>query len=115
HRQVRMGLLGDVEHLEAVEPASLQPDVEDDELRPALLDGAQRLVGIARRARAMAVILKEARHHLAYVRLVVDDQDVRGHLLLLGTVNWDSLGTRDFGNSGERRDLSASADGGGRL
>ncbi len=84
-RQVGVRLLGDVEHLQPVEAAALQPDVEDDELRAALLDRLQRLVGIAGDARAVAVVLQEARHHLADVRLVIDDQDVRGHRSLLGT------------------------------
>ena len=44
HRQVGVRLLDDVEHLQAVEAAALQPDVEDDELRPALLDRLQGLV-----------------------------------------------------------------------
>ena len=35
------------QHLEAVEAAALQPDVENDELRAALLDRAQRLVARA--------------------------------------------------------------------
>ena len=80
-----MRLLGDVEHLQAVEAAALQPDVENDELRPALLDGFERLVGIAREPRAVAVVLQKARDHLADVGLVVDDQDVRRHLSLLGS------------------------------
>ena len=85
-RQIGVRLLDDVEHLEAVEPAALQPDVEDDELRPALLDGLQRLVGIARQPRAVTVVLQDAGDHLADVGLVVDDQDVRCHLSLLRLV-----------------------------
>ena len=76
HRQVRVRLLDDVEHLESVEAAALQPDVENDELRPALLDGLQGLVGIARQARAVPVVLQDAGDHLADVRFIVDDQDV---------------------------------------
>ena len=36
HGQVRMLALQNIEHLNAVEPASLQPDVEHDEMRAAL-------------------------------------------------------------------------------
>jgi hypothetical protein len=92
HRQLGMRLLGDVENLEPVQPAALQPDVENDELRAALLDRLQRLVRIAGDARAVAVVLKEASHHLADVGLVIDDQDVRGHrlsLLALWTIRHD--------------------------
>ena len=71
-----MRLLDDVQHLQPVEAAALQPDVENDELRPALLDGLEGLVGIARQARAVPVVLQDAGDHLADVRLVVDDQDV---------------------------------------
>ena len=35
-RQIGLLALERVEHLDAVEPAALQPDVEHDELRPAL-------------------------------------------------------------------------------
>ena len=83
HRQVGVGLLDDVEHLQAVEAAALQPDIEDDELRAALLDGLEGLIGIARQTRAVTVVLQEAGDHLADVGLVVDDQDVRCHLSLL--------------------------------
>ena len=85
-RQVGVRLLDDVEHLQAVEAAALQPDVEDDELRPALLDRLQGLVGIARQPRAVTVVLQDAGDHLADVGLVVDDQDVGCHLSLLHTL-----------------------------
>ena len=81
--QIGIGALDDGEHLEPVEPAALQPDVEDDELRPALLDDAKRLVAVARQARAVAFVLEDAGHELADVGLVVDDQDVSCHLSLL--------------------------------
>ena len=81
-----MRLLGDIQHLETVEAAALQPDVEDDELRPAFLDGLQGLVGIARKPRAMAIVLQKSRDHLTDICLVVHDQDVRRHLSLLGSL-----------------------------
>ena len=101
-----MRLLGDVEHLEAVEAAALQPDVENDELRPAFLDGLQGLVGIACKPRAMAVVLQKSRDHLADIRFVVDDQDVRRHLSLLGSLASGAAaygsGFRLFGDAGRR-------------
>ena len=75
--------LHDVEHLQPVEPAALQPDVEEDQVRPARLDRGQRLVGGAGRARAVALVLEDAGHQLADVGLVVDDQDVGAHALAL--------------------------------
>ena len=48
-------------------------------MRPALLDGLQRLVGVAGRAGRVALVLEDARDEIADVGLVVDDQDVRWH------------------------------------
>ena len=85
-RQVGVRLLDDVEHLQAVEAAALQPDVQDDELRAPLLHRLQRLIRIAGKTRAVAVVLQEPGDHLPDVRLVVDDQDVGCHLSLLHTL-----------------------------
>ena len=85
-RQIGVRLLDDVEHLQAVEAAALQPDVQDDELRAALLHRFQGFVGIAGETRAVTVVLQEAGDHLADVRFVVDDQDVGCHLSLLHTL-----------------------------
>ena len=76
HRQVRMLLLDDVEHLQPVEPAALQPDVEEDEVGPPRFDRGERLVGGAGGARAVALVLEDAGHELADVGFVVDDQNV---------------------------------------
>ena len=85
-RQIGVRLLDDVEHLQAVEAAALQPDIQDDELRAALLHRFQRFVRIAGETRAVTVVLQEAGDHLPDVRLVVDDQDVGCHLSLLHTL-----------------------------
>ena len=50
--------------------------------RRASIDG-QRLVGGAGRAGAVALVLEDARHQLADVGLVVDDQNVGAHALAL--------------------------------
>ena len=95
------------EHLEAVEAAALQPDVEDDQVRPPLLDRLQGLVGIAREPRAVPLVLENSRHQIANVGLVVDDQDVRRHRYLPTSVH------RGFGApkppSGPSRWLAGSA------
>ena len=65
--------------LGVVEPRTLQPDVEQNELRTARLDRRQRFVGIARQPRAMALVGQDARNELANVVFVVDDQDIGRH------------------------------------
>ena len=78
HRQVRMLLLDDVEHLQPVEPAALQPDVEENEVGPPRLDRGERLVGGAGGARAVALVLEDSRHELADIGFVVADLAVAG-------------------------------------
>ena len=67
--------------LETVEAAALEPDVEEDEMRPARADRGQRLVGRTRRARPVPFVVEDARDEIADVRLVVDDEDIRAHAL----------------------------------
>ena len=74
-----MLLLDGVEQLQTVELASLQPDVEQDETRPARGDGGNRLVAVARRSRAVALVLQNARDELADICLVVNYEDFRPH------------------------------------
>ncbi len=86
HGQVGIGPLDVREHLEAIEPAALQPDVEDDQMRSALLDGAQGLVAVAGRGVRMTLVLENPGDQLANIGLVVDDQDVCSHLKLLRSI-----------------------------
>jgi hypothetical protein len=69
---------------QSVEPAALQPDVEEDQAGPPAGDGRQRIVTVARGARQVALVLQDAGNQLPYVGFVVDDQNVRchGHLLV---------------------------------
>src|SRR6185295_3740849 len=83
HRQAGVRSLDDVQHLEAVEAAALQPDVENDELRPAFFHRLQGFIGVARDARAMPLVPEQTGDVLANICLVVDDQDVGSHLTLL--------------------------------
>ena len=76
HRQLRMLLLHAVEQLQPVEPAALQPDVEEHQVGPAAGDMRERVVAVARRARHIAFVLQDAGHQLADVRFVVDNEDV---------------------------------------
>ena len=77
--QLGVCALDDRQHLEAIEPAALQPDVENDELRPPLLDDPQRFVAVARQSRAVPLVFENARYKLANIRFVIDNQDVCSH------------------------------------
>jgi hypothetical protein len=48
------------QHIEAVELAALQPDIEDDERRPPQLDGGERLVAVLGEPCAVALVLEDA-------------------------------------------------------
>jgi hypothetical protein len=74
-----MALLDQLQHLQPVEPAALQPDVEKDEVGPPSRNRSQRLVGGTRLARPIALILQEAGHQFANIDLVVDDENVSAH------------------------------------
>ncbi len=74
-----MARLHELQHLQPVQPAALQPDVEEDQVRPSRLHRRERLIRVARGARAEALILEDARDEIADVGLVVDDQDIRTH------------------------------------
>ena len=76
HRQFGVLLLDGVEQLQAVELGALQPDVEEDEVRPARHDGGQRLVAVARGARLVALVLQDAGDQVADIGFVVDDQNI---------------------------------------
>ena len=80
HRQVFVLLLDDLQHLHAVEARALQPDVEEDEMRAALLDRRQRVVGVLGGAHAMALVAENAGDELSDVFFVVDDENVADHL-----------------------------------
>ena len=74
-----MSVIETVEQLEAIKAAALQPDVEEHEVRPTAFDLVQGRVAVARRARAIALILEQARDEFANVSLVIDDENIRRH------------------------------------
>src|SRR6516164_9104778 len=78
-RQFGMLLLEAVEQLQAIKPAALQPNIEENEIGPARNYGGKRLVAVAGRAGAMALVLQNARDQLADICLIVDDQDIGCH------------------------------------
>ena len=67
-----------VEHLQPVEARTLQPDVEEDEVRATRLDGGERLVGASGRAGPVAFVVENAGDEVADVGLIVDDQNIGG-------------------------------------
>ncbi len=79
HRHIRVMLLDDLEQLQAVELAALQPDVEEHQMRAPRFDGRQRFVAVLRGTCAVALVFEDAGHQSANVGLVVDDQNVSRH------------------------------------
>ncbi len=77
HRQLRVLLLDRCRAAAGRRAGALQPDVEEDEMRPARLDRRRAPRRCSRAVRvAMALVLQNAGDELADVGLVVDDEDV---------------------------------------
>ena len=81
-RQGRFARLDRVEHFEPVHRAAVQPDVEQHQARPPLVDGGQRAGAVAGGAALIALVLEHPGHEFANVLLVVHYQDVEGHQLI---------------------------------
>ena len=81
HRHARVVALELLQHLHAVEPAALQPDVEQNETRPAHADGGEGGVAVAGFARLVAFVFQDAGDERADVGLIVDDENVFVHRL----------------------------------
>ena len=71
--------MSEFEELQPVKTAALQPDVEEDQIRPPRDDGSNSFVAIARGTGAVALVLENARDQVANIRLIVYDQDVGCH------------------------------------
>ena len=78
-REIGMTLADDIQQFKTVEPASLEPDIEDDESGTARLYRGQRLVAVARAARIVAFIVQDARYQLANIGFIIDYQNIRRH------------------------------------
>ena len=78
-----MLLLECVEQLQPVEPAALQPDVEEHKIGSPRHDRRESVVAVARGARAMAFVLQDARDQFADIGFVIDDQDIGCHGLTI--------------------------------
>ena len=107
HRQIGMLLLDGIEQLQPVQLAALQPDVEEDQVRPARRDGRQRVVAVARGARAVAFVLQNPGHQIADIGLVVDDQNICGHCHLPVRNSFGVFGFGGFRHGRRRRTAPA--------
>src|SRR5579863_411931 len=79
HRQLGMVQSQNVEQLQSVEAAALQPDVKENEVGPAGNDCRDRLLTVACSAGAIALVLQNTGDQFADIDLVVDDQDIGCH------------------------------------
>jgi hypothetical protein len=86
-RKRRMVRLDDLQQLQPIEPRALQPDVEKDEMRAARLDGGKRLIGVLRRARAMALVGQNARDNVADIGFVINYKNIGCHLFFCSLAN----------------------------
>ena len=81
HHDRQFGMLGfeAVEQLQSVETAALEPDIEKNQIGPPRDDGAERFVAVACGARAVTLVLQDARDQFADIGFVVDDEDIGRH------------------------------------
>ena len=79
HRHGGMLAFDRLEQLQPIQLRSLQPDVEEDQLRAARFDRCDGLVRVARQARTVSLILQDAGDEFADVLFVVDDENVSNH------------------------------------
>ena len=80
HRDRRILATDDLEDLQAVEFAALQPDIEDDERGTALPHGLDRFGTVVGTPRGVALVLEDAGDQRADIAFVVDDQNIVGHV-----------------------------------
>ena len=77
HRKIGIVLLDFVQHLQTVEAASLQPDVQDHERGPSGPDLAQGAVAVASGTRIIPLVREDTGNKFPDVGLVVDDQHIQ--------------------------------------
>ena len=79
HGDRRVFATDHLEELQTVEVAALQPDIENDQCRPALAHGLDRLAAVVGPTGGVPLVFENARDQRADVAFVVDDQDIVGH------------------------------------
>ncbi len=77
HHDGNVGVLAldRVEHLDAIETAALQPDVQHDKLRAPLANGSKHAVAIAGDTGVVTFVAQDPGNEIANVFLVVYDKD----------------------------------------
>ena len=73
NRQIGVSALDHGQNLKTIEAAALQPDIEDDQVGPAIFNRFQRLITVACQSRPVPFIFKNARNQIPDVGFVVDD------------------------------------------
>ncbi len=74
-----MLLLDLIKQLQAVHATALQPDVEEDHVRPTARDRRQRGIAVTRRPRLVTFVLENTGDEVANIGLVIDDQNIIRH------------------------------------
>src|SRR6478736_9172467 len=78
-----MLFLDDIQDLEAVQPAALDPDIEKHKLRTASLDRRKRLLRRTGSPAAVPLVVEDSGNQFPDVGLVVNNQDIGTHRALL--------------------------------
>ena len=81
HRHVHVTFFEQFEQRHAVEPAALQPNIEENRIRLTVLNLRKRTISIARHASFVALIDENSGYQRANVPLVINNQDVSCHRL----------------------------------
>ncbi len=71
-----------IQKLQAVEPAALEPNVEDHQRRTALIDRREGTIGVTGAAGCVPFVLQDPRDELQNVLFVVHDENVGCHFRL---------------------------------
>src|SRR5579863_2267758 len=108
-RQLRQFALHDLQYLEPVELAALQPNIEDDERGLARADRVERLAAIARLPRLVAFVAENAAHQAADIGFVIDDKNVVRHALRFHLHAWPLVGGFHLDAMEHELDASAAA------
>jgi len=79
HRNGRIPPLYLVQQFQAIEPGTLQPDVQQHQRRAPRIQRLDRAVAVRGRARGETLILQDTRHQIANVLFIVDYQNIKRH------------------------------------
>ena len=80
-RQFGMPLRMTVQEIEPVELRALQPDVENDQRRPAVGERRERGVAVVRQPGFVALVLQNAGDQFADVGFIINNQNISSHCI----------------------------------